>query len=308
MTRLNLEQIRAFLTVVRLGGVRRAAQALHLSQPAVTTRIRNLEQSLACTLLDRTSPGIALTREGEMFRAYAEKFEHLSMLVERELVSPDQREGWLRIGASETITQCWLPDFVARLRQVFPKVQVDLHVDISVNLRDALIRREIDLALLLGPISEYSVDNVALPDFDLVWYAAATATAPADPADWLTRPIITYARQSRPYRELKAILLERVGPTIQLFPSSSLSAAFRLVEAGLGVAALPSAMGRPGIEAGRLVAFDPGWHPPPLHFTASYLGEPRSTLTEMAAQIAREAALAFDAGEDGSVPPVPADR
>ena len=50
MSNLNLEQIRAFLAVVRLGGVRRASAALNLSQPAVTTRIQKLETSLSRTL------------------------------------------------------------------------------------------------------------------------------------------------------------------------------------------------------------------------------------------------------------------
>ena len=108
----------------------------------------------------------------------------------------------------------------------------------------------IDLALLLGPVSEYSVDNVELPDFALAWYAAAgTEPSEGSAAGYLERPVITYARNTRPYRELKALLLERVGPSAALFPSSSLSACLRLVEAGLGVAALPEALARPLVAA-----------------------------------------------------------
>ncbi|NND18321.1 MAG: LysR family transcriptional regulator, partial [Silicimonas sp.] len=66
MSNLNLEQIRAFLAVIRLGGVRRAGQALHLSQPAVTTRIRKLEEALSRTLFDRSGARMVLTREGEL--------------------------------------------------------------------------------------------------------------------------------------------------------------------------------------------------------------------------------------------------
>lgn len=238
MSNLNLEQIRAFLAVVRLGGVRRASQALNLSQPAVTTRIRKLEETLARPLFDRSGARMVLTREGELFLGYAEKFEHLAELVAKAVIDPEGIEGWLRIGASETITQCWLPDFVARLHQAFPNVQVELNVDISSNLRDALLTRQIDLALMLGPVSEFSVDNVALPDFELEWYAAPHLVAETDdPTGHFDQPVITYARHTRPYRELKALLMERVGPNVSIFPSSSLSACFRLVEAGLGVAA-----------------------------------------------------------------------
>jgi DNA-binding transcriptional LysR family regulator len=294
MSNLNLEQIKAFLSVVRLGGVRRASQALNLSQPAVTTRIRRLEESLSRTLFDRSGARMTLTREGELFLNYAEKFEHLADMVDRTMRDPEGVEGWLRIGAAETITQCWLPDFVARLHRVFPKVQVELNVDISSNLRDALLAREIDIALLLGPVSEYSVDNIALPDFRLAWYAAAGMPPPgADAQSYLTQPVICYARNTRPYRELQEQLLTRVGPSAALFPSSSLSACFRLVEAGLGVAALPEALGRPLVEAGRLREFDPGWHPEPLRFTASYMGAPKSHLIEVATSLALEAANAY---------------
>jgi DNA-binding transcriptional LysR family regulator len=292
MSNLNLEQIRAFLAVVRLGGVSRAAQALHLSQPAVTTRIRKLEESLSRMLFDRSGTSLVLTREGELFLGYAEKFENLAELVEKAVVDRDGINGWLRVGASETITQCWLPDFVERLHNAFPNMQVELNVDISSNLREALLTRQIDLALMLGPVSEFTVDNVELPDFELAWYASAT-NPPAGPVAGFGLPVITYARHTRPFRELKALLMERVGPNASIFPSSSLSACFRLVEAGLGVAALPEVLGRPLVEDQRLQVFDPGWLPPPLRFTASYIAEPRRHVVEEAARLAQESALAY---------------
>ncbi len=291
MARLNLEQIRAFLTVVRMGGVQKAAQVLFLSQPAVTARIKNLERVLSKDLFERTSSGLRLTKAGEVFLTYAERFEQLGHLVDTHVIGDAAIEGHLRLGASETITQCWLPDLVSRLHQRFPNLQVEIHVDISVNLRDSLLDRDIDLAFLLGPVSEFSVDNIALPGFDLAWYAAAgKAPADGDGSAFLAQPVITYLRQTRPYRELKALMLEKVGPGVTLFPSSSLSACFRLVEAGIGVAALPRALGREFVERGSIVEFDPGWVPRPLEFTASYLGEPRSHMVEVAAKMALEAA------------------
>ncbi|MGG7643536.1 LysR family transcriptional regulator [Rhodovulum sp. YNF3179] len=289
MARINLEQLRSFLTVVRMGGISKASQALNLTQPAVTTRIRKLEQSLATDLFDRTGAGLRLTKRGEMLLKYAEQFEQLGELVARDVVDPGGTEGHLRLGVSETIAQCWLPAFISRLHQRYPKLEIEINVDISMNLRAGLLDREIDLAILLGPISEYSVDNIELPGFDLAWYCAAD-TRP-DPAAPFTRPVITYARNTRPYRELKAELFRRVGPGIPLFPSTSLSACFRLVEAGLGVAALPRALGTAYVESGRIAEFDPGWHPAPLRFSASYMGEPRSHMLATAAETARQVAI-----------------
>lgn len=294
MNRISLDQIAAFLAVVRLGSVSKAAEMLLLTQPAVTSRVKNLEERLGKGLFDRTTAGLKLTKDGEMFLKYAERFEHLSELVERNIVDPKGIEGFLRIGASETIAQCWLPDFVTRLHQKFPKLEVEINVDISINLRANLLDRQIDLAFLLGPISEYTVDNIELPAFDLAWYVAADKVPPnGDPASFLDMPVMTYARHTRPYRELKAMLFDKVGPHVTLFPSFSLSTCFRMVEAGLGVAALPIALGQPYVAAGMIRQFDPGWIPGPLVFSASFLGEPKSHVLETAARMARDVAHEF---------------
>ena len=293
MSRLNIEQFRTFLAVVRLGGMRKAAHALNLTQPAVTARIKNLESSLACELFERTAAGIRLTKRGELLFAHAEKFEHLTDLIDRDVVDPAGIEGHLRIGASETVAQCWLPNFVSRLHAQFPNLEIEFNVDISLNLRDGLLRREIDLAFLLGPVSEYSVDNVALPGFELAWYASTSTPSNNTAEQLLKRPVLTYARHTRPFRELKALLFEKVGPNVPMFPSSSLSACFRLVEADLGVAVLPRALGAEFVEKGSIREFDPGWVPEPLQFTASFLGEPKSHLLNTAANIAKSAATDY---------------
>ncbi|MBV2361188.1 LysR family transcriptional regulator [Thalassococcus sp. CAU 1522] len=290
MSQINLDQLNAFLHVVRLGGVTKAAEALHLTQPAVTARIRNLEASIGAALFDRHGGGLRLTKRGEMLLGYAEQFERLTGLVQRDITAPEGVEGRLRLGVSETIAQCWLPDLIYRLHGLYPRLEIELHVDISINLRAALLDRALDLAVLLGPVSEFSVDNVDLPGFDLAWYVSAKAPARSDPAGHLQRPVLTYARQTRPYRELKKLLQDHIGPGVTLFPSSSLSACFRLVEADLGVAALPRALGRDFVAKGTIREFDPGWVPPPLHFTASYLADPHSPMIETAARMAREVA------------------
>lgn len=293
MSRINLEQLKTFLTVVRLGGVGKAAHALNLTQPAATARIKNLEATLGCDLFDRTSGGMKLTKRGELLLTHAERFEHLSELVEKDIVDPAGIEGHLRLGVSETIAQCWLPEFLARLRALFPKLEIGFNVDISLNLRAGLLNREVDLAILLGPISDYTIENIELPVFELAWYAAADAAIDTSDQGYLTRPVLTYARNTRPYRELKDMLFERVGPGVSLFPSSSLSTCFRLVEADLGVAVLPRSLGREYVAKGTIREFDPGWVPSPLRFSASYLGEPKSHLVETAAKTAREVAEAY---------------
>jgi len=291
MTRFSIDQLKTFLGVVRLGGMRKAASALNLSQPAVTARIKNLEEALACELFERGGGGTKLTKHGELLLAHAEKIEHLTELVNRDVVDPAGIERRLRLGVAETIAQCWLPDLVTQLHNKYPSLEIEFNVDISTNLRASLLNREIDLAIMLGPVSEYSVENIELPGFDLAWYAAAPAGRSRSPEEHLSRPVLTYARNTRPYRELKGMLFERVGPDVSLFPSSSLSACFRLVEADLGVAALPKALGQAMVDEGRICEFDPGFVPNPLRFSASYLGEPRVHVIETAAEMAYDLAV-----------------
>ena len=290
MTALNLDQMVTFLAVLRHGGVNRAAEVLNLSQPAVTARIKNLERALGKRLFERTPQGLRPTREADLLRGYAERFELLTGFVERDLVDSSAHRRLIRIGAAETVTQTWLPDFISRLHREFPTMTVDINVDISPNLRDGLLAREIDLAFLLGPVSEPTVDNIPLPAYDLAWFAATDRAKGVDPAALLALPVITYVRQTRPFRELRKRLVEEVGPGARIFTSSSLSAIFRLVEEGIGVAPLPRVMGRSLVAAGRIVEFDPGWRPAPLQFTASWIGDPPDPIAEKAARIARDLA------------------
>ena len=293
MSTINFEHLRTFLAVVRLGGVGKASVALNLTQPAVSTRIRNLEEGLGCALFERGGGGMVLTKRGEKLLGYAEQFEHLNDQVQKEVIAPEAMDGHLRLGVSETIAQCWLPDLITRLHEIYPRLEIEFNVDISVNLRAGLLNREIDLAILLGPVSDYTVDNLELPGFDMAWYIAADAPEGDETQAYLNRPVLTYARNTRPYRELKEMLTARVGPGVAMFPSSSLSACFRLVEAGLGVGALPRALGADYVARGTIREFDPGWVPNPLTFTASYLGEPKRHIVETAAQTAREVGLAY---------------
>lgn len=289
MKTLNLDQLNTFLEVVRQGGINRASAMLNLSQPAVTARIKNLERTIGRPLFERTPSGVKPTRAAERLLAHAERFELLASLVERELGNTASNDRFIRIGASETVTQTWLPDFISRLHREFPSMAVDINVDISRNLREALLAREIDLAFLLGPVSEPTVENVALPEFELRWYASATE-AGSDPSDLIRRPVITYLRQTRPFRELRSRLIEEIGPDARIFTSSSLSAIFRLVEAGIGVAALPMAMATASLSSGRIVEFDPGWRPAPLQFSASWVGEPPDPVIEKLTAVALEIA------------------
>ena len=287
---MTFDQIRTFLWVARLGGFRKAAERLHLSQPAVSTRIANLEAELRAPLFERGSGDLVLTKQGRLLLSYAEQMLFVEEEIKQRVANPAETEGLFRVGASETIAQAWLPDFLKALSEKYPRVDVDLTVDISLDLRSALLERRLDLAFLMGPVSEFTVENVELPPFDLHW----SRSAANDEVDLSKIPVISYASQTRPYRELMSELSRRVGPKLRIYASASLSASLRMIAAGIAVGPYPRALANDYLEAGQIVEFDPGYHPTPLAFTASYLSEPRSFLVENSAKMAREVALQWD--------------
>ena len=80
-SKLNIQQLETLLAVVRCGGIGKAAEQLNLTQPAVTSRIKGLELSVATDLFERRPHGLKLTKRGEILLTYAEQFMHLSELV-----------------------------------------------------------------------------------------------------------------------------------------------------------------------------------------------------------------------------------
>lgn len=288
---MTFEQLRTFLWVARLGGFRKASERLFLSQPAVSTRIANLEQELEAKLFERGPGELVLTKKGQQLLGYAEQMLFVEEEIKQRVANPAETEGLFRLGASETIAQAWLPAFIEAFSTQYPRVNVDLTVDISLNLRASILERRLDLAFLMGPVSDYTVKNVALPPFELHWYKAAHVGT----VDLAETPIISYSSQTRPYRELTTELARRVGPKSRVFSSASLSASLKMIAAGIAVGPYPRVLAAQHLAAGDVSEFDPGFVPPPLEFTASYLAEPRSFLVETSAEIAREVAVEWHA-------------
>src|ERR1700758_417794 len=152
---LNLHLLRLFATVVRTGSFSRAADALHISQPAISKGVRDFELQVGCRLLDRTSKGVRPTREGQALLRHAEALFAAERAAEEELLSLRNLEaGSLRIGASTTIATYMLAEHLGVFRRQYPGI--DLHV-VSANTRDIaelMLAHDIEIALVEGPIED----------------------------------------------------------------------------------------------------------------------------------------------------------
>ncbi len=291
---MNLKQLETFLLVATLGNFRKAAERLFTTQPAVSTRIASLENELGVRLFERSPGSVRLTAKGQELLPYAEKVLRSAENLRERAGDTSSISGVLRLGVSETIVHTLLPLFLARLHEAFPKVAVDLTVDITLNLRNELVARSLDLAFLMGPVSESSIANYHLCTFPLVWAASPKLDLPKrkrlGEADLVRFPIITYARHTRPFAEVQTRLREAAEDPPRIFASTSLAACLRMTLDGIGIGTLPLHMIEKELAAGSLRKISCTWVPSDLGFTASYPVEPWSPLVEQAALLAQKVA------------------
>jgi len=291
---MTLRQLETFLLVATLGSFRKTAERLFTTQPAVSARIASLEEELGARLFERTPGTVRLTSKGQELLPYAEKVLRAAENLRERAGDRSSLTGVLRLGVSETIVHTMLPGFLAAFHEAYPGVDVDLTVDITINLRDELVARSLDLAFLLGPISESSIANFDLCTFPLVWAASPALGLPkrktVSEEDLARFPIITYARHTRPFVEIQTRLRETAEIPPRIFASSSLAACLRMTVDGIGIGSLPERMIGAELTDGSLHKVSAAWKPADLGFTVSYPVEPWSPLVEQAAALAREVA------------------
>src|ERR1700692_1032075 len=149
---LNLHLLRLCSAVARTGSFSRAAELLHISQPAISKGVRDFELQIGCRLLDRTPKGVRPTREGLALMRHAEVLFATEREAEEEMRSlRGLTEGSLRIGASTTIASSMISEHLGIFHSAYPNI--DLHI-VSANTReiaDLMIGHEIGIALVEGP-------------------------------------------------------------------------------------------------------------------------------------------------------------
>lgn len=122
---INLEYYRIFYYVGKYKSITLAAEALSLSQPAVSQAVKNLERSLESTLFVRTSKGVRLTNEGEVLYSYVKRGYETILLGEKKYKEMlDLENGEICIGASDMTLQFYLLSFLEEFHETYPKIKV----------------------------------------------------------------------------------------------------------------------------------------------------------------------------------------
>ena len=242
---IPINQILVFTTVARTGSFAEAAIQLHLSQPALSVAMKNLEQSLGGKLLARTTRSVTLTPEGKAFYPVARR-----LLSEWEQSMQDVRNhfalgrGKLDIAAMPTYTTNFLPKILAKFHSQYPNIHITVHDVIAENVVQMVREERSELGITFAPEDApdlhfqplYQDRFVAILPFkhplleqqtlkwiDLLAYPHLSLQRPAG-----TRKLIDQALQE------KGLLLTPA------FESHQLVSIGRMVNEGLGLSVVPS--------------------------------------------------------------------
>lgn len=166
---MNLNHLAIFHAVAEEGGISRAAERLHISQPAVSKQLREFEQYLGMVLFDRLPKGVRLTEAGTVLALYAKRLfavEAAATRAMRELA--DVHSGSLALGASTTIGGYLLPSVLAAYHRAHPAVQVSLEIANTEQTQQKLLNDELDLGFTEGFVENPDLEASVFFQDDLV--------------------------------------------------------------------------------------------------------------------------------------------
>jgi DNA-binding transcriptional LysR family regulator len=172
---LDIVPLRSFVAVADAGGFQRAADALRLSQGAVSQHVRRLESAIGRPLVERRGRGWRFTGDGEQLVRDARRI----LALHDEVLQGFRRQAaeTVVIGSTEHAAAQLLPFLAASLGQALPGYRIRFRIDRGTKLREGFAAGRIDLALLLGPADDPRA--TAVGNLDLTWYSGPGWVPPA---------------------------------------------------------------------------------------------------------------------------------
>lgn len=242
---LSTRQLRAFLALAEQRSFTRAAQQVHLSQPAFSALICTLEESLDARLFDRSTRSVELTAEGRLFEASARQLlgdfgaavghlrDHLQL-----------RTGRVSLAALPSLAAGWLPAIVAEYKAQWPGVELNLHDSLSDDCLDLLRGGVVEFALASTGANSAGLQTEVLcaDGFHLVCRKdhplAKRKATDIKLKDLTPYPFVHLARNSSVRQRLDAALHPMQLKTV--LEVEHLATVAGMVEAGLGISVVPA--------------------------------------------------------------------
>ncbi len=242
MIGLSMKHLRYFEALARLGHFGRAAEACAISQPALSVQIRELEELIGAPLVERGGRQIRLTSMGEEFaervRAILRSVDELAELAR---AAHDSLAGRLRIGVIPTIAPYLLPDVIKTLTRRYPGLEPRPREAVTQRLIKDLQEARLDAAIVALPVSEATLEEVALfsEEFVLV-RPLEDAGKPVPSSEMLQEMRLLLLEEGHCFREQALSFCNIAGaPPRELMEGSSLTTLVQMVGAGIGVTLLP---------------------------------------------------------------------
>jgi LysR family transcriptional regulator, cyn operon transcriptional activator len=242
---MELRHLKYFVTVAEELSVSKAAARLHVSQPALSRQIRDLEAELGLTLFDRVGRHIELTAHGEDLRGSCRDVLALAAAVhERARALRGGQVGLLRVGATPQLTQSLLAQFLARYRRVQPGIEVRLTEEGGVRLLELVEEGVLHLAVT-GVIGGPHLESRPLFPIRVLAVRAPRSgrrRRTIDLAELATEPLLLPRRDFGTRQIFDAMCrIARLRPHV-VMESGDLHSLVALAEAGHGVAVVPSTL------------------------------------------------------------------
>jgi DNA-binding transcriptional LysR family regulator len=289
---IDFKALETFIWVANLKSFRRAADRLNTTQPAVSMRIAQLEQVLGIRLLERDKRLVAATPKGQELLVHAERLIRMRADMVQSVSDRAAVRGIVRLGVSESIVHTWLPALIERVNAAYPNLELEIEVDISPNLHERLVAKDLNLAFLVGPTNNPNVYSRPLCSFAVAFVASSRIKFPRksiDLDDIVKWPIITFSRNTQPYINLRDLFARNdLRPTMHA--SASLATAVRMALDGIGIAVIPPVILKNVAQGGKLRQLVTRIELPPLDFVASWPTTPDDPTARRVADIAIEVA------------------
>jgi DNA-binding transcriptional LysR family regulator len=257
---MEIDQLETFLAVGTYGGFHRAAAGLRISQPAVSARIRALEDSLGVKLFARTGGSLSVSPAGKALRPHAEQLLR-DVARARQAVHELQpsSSGTLSVAAALSICTYFLPDVMKDYQAANPKVMVSLRSGTSVQVLKMVLDGEAEIGVARS-LNHPEVETMTLRDDPLILVGH-----PKHPSaqrrrvrleDVESMPLIFFDRGSSDWT-LTQSLFRRAGQLPNtVLEVETIEAAKRMVERKLGMSFLPQIAVIHELEKGKLVAVE----------------------------------------------------
>jgi DNA-binding transcriptional LysR family regulator len=245
---MNIDQLKTFREVVRLGSFSEVAKKLAISQPAVSFQIQKLEQELGMRLIDRAQRGFTLTAAGKRLLRFAEAVatERKSLLHDLEQMR-DEVSGELAIAASTIPGEFLLPPLLAKFKQRHPAVKIQVEVSDSLNVINKVLDNVYEVGFCGLPPEGHDLKYFKIAEDEIVLIVSPehpfSRQGEIGPDELESEPLIFREATSGTQRSLEGYLSRAGFDAAKLKPHLILGSTLAVISAvagGAGIAFVSS--------------------------------------------------------------------